>query len=169
MYREGMTEHMSLDLGVSSDKVGAVRVSFVRTAMEHIANVALQPSVDGAVAALRQLFRVEVAYATRHNATHQILEAVAGDGSSFGIADGEAIPREDTYYQRILDGELLSILRDVRADPVAVAMAMTEDADVGAFASGRSSCRTALSTARFVAGATSDSYVGMRAMCGSCM
>lgn len=126
---------MSVELGIPGEKFAAVRVSFVRTAMEHIADVASQPSVDGAVAALRQLFRVEVAYATRHNATHQILEAVEGDGSSFGIADGEAIPLEDTYCQRILAGDLPSILRDVRADPVAAAMAMTEHADMGAFAS----------------------------------
>src|ERR1700719_1834655 len=108
---------MSLDSTVSSGKTGASRASFVRSAMEHIADVALQPSVSGAVAALRQLFRVEVAYATRHSATHQVLEAIEGDGESFGIADGEAIPLEDTYCQRILDGDLPSIMRDVRADP----------------------------------------------------
>jgi len=111
------------------------RASFARTAMEHIADVALQPSVNGAVAALRELFRVEVAYATRHSATHQVLEAIQGDGQSFGIAEGEAILLGATYCQRILDGDLPSILRDVRADPVAGAMRMTEVADMGAFAS----------------------------------
>ena len=103
--------------------------------MEHVADLALQPSVRGAVIALRQLFRVEVAYATRHNAAHQVLEAVEGDGQSFGIADGEAIALAETYCQRILDGDLPAIVRDVRADPIAAAMAITNAADVGAFAS----------------------------------
>jgi hypothetical protein len=87
---------MSLDSTFLGGEAGAERVSFARTAIEHIADVALQPSVRGAVAALRQLFRVEVAYATRHNATHQVLEAVEGDGGSFGITDGEAIPLADS-------------------------------------------------------------------------
>jgi HD-GYP domain-containing protein (c-di-GMP phosphodiesterase class II) len=126
---------VSLVSSVPDGNATAGRVSFVRTAIEHIADVALQPSVRGAVAALRELFRVEVAYATRHNETHQVLEAVEGDGLSFGIADGEAIPLADTYCQRILKDELPSIIRDVRAEPVANALAMTKTARVGAFAS----------------------------------
>jgi len=126
---------MSFDQSFPGGETAAGRVSFGRSAIEQIADVALQPSVRGAVAALRQLFRVEVAYATRHNATHQVLEAVEGYGESFGIADGEAIALEDTYCQRILDGDLPAILRDVRADPVAGAMAITSTADMGAFAS----------------------------------
>jgi HD-GYP domain-containing protein (c-di-GMP phosphodiesterase class II) len=126
---------MSLDSTFLGGEAGAERVSFARTAIEHIADVALQPSVRGAVAALRQLFRVEVAYATRHNATHQVLEAVEGDGGSFGIADGEAIPLADSYCQRILAGDLPSIVRDVRAEPVTSSMWITTAADIGAFAS----------------------------------
>jgi len=103
--------------------------------MERIADIGVQPSVRGTVAALRQLFRVEVAYATRHTATHQVVEAVDGDGQSFGIAAGEAISLGDTYCQRILDGDAAAILRDVRADPVAGAMAITHTGNVGAFAS----------------------------------
>jgi HD-GYP domain-containing protein (c-di-GMP phosphodiesterase class II) len=117
------------------DSTGVERVSFTRSAIDHIADLAVQPSVRGAVAALRQLLNVEVAYATRHNQTHQVLEAVEGDGESFGIADGEAIPLEDTYCRRILNGDLPSIVRDVRADPVTATMRITTAASLGAFAS----------------------------------
>jgi HD-GYP domain-containing protein (c-di-GMP phosphodiesterase class II) len=119
----------------SGCEAGAGRVSIVRSGIERAADLAAQPSVRGVVGALRQLFRVEVAYATRHSGTHQVLEAVEGYGPSFGIADGEAIPLEDSYCQRILDGELPAIVRDVRAHPVARGMAITSAADVGAFAS----------------------------------
>src|SRR5271170_8100841 len=120
---------MSFESMALRSEAGLGGVSFARTALEHVADVALQPSVRGAVAALRRLFRVEVAYSTRHNATHQVLEAVEGDGASFGIADGETIPLADTYCQSILNGDVPSMVRDVRGHPVTGAMRMTTAAD----------------------------------------
>jgi len=106
-----------------------------RVAMEQIADVAQRPSVLGAVAALRQLFRVEIAYATRHTETHQVLQAVVGDGASFGMAHGDAMALTDTLCQRIIERDLPAIVRDVRADPIAAAVPMTARAGIGAFAS----------------------------------
>ena len=103
--------------------------------LELIADVAVEPSVRGAVQALREILGVEVAYATRHTASNQILETFEGPGESFGVAEGVAIPLEATYCRRILLGELPSIISDVRAHPLAGAMPMTAAADVGAFAS----------------------------------
>ena len=46
-----------------------------------------------------------------------------------------ALPLEQTYCQRILDGRLPNLIPDVRAEDRAASMPISEAADVGAFAS----------------------------------
>jgi hypothetical protein len=107
----------------------------LRSQFELIADVSVEPSVRSALGALREILGVDVAYATRHTLSDQIFETLEGDGASFGIAEGDMLPLELTYCQRILGGELPSIMGDVARHPIAGAMPVTESAGVGAYAS----------------------------------
>lgn len=100
-----------------------------------LTEVAFNPSVDKAVAAVREFLGMDVAFATQFVGEMQVFEAVAGDGSSFGLHEGAALPSEDLYCRRVLAGELPRTLADVRGDHVAAAMPVTDAADVGAFVS----------------------------------
>jgi GAF domain-containing protein len=105
------------------------------TPLDRIAELAVEPSLRGAVEAVRQILGVEVAYATRHTATDQVLETVDGDGELLEIAEGESVPLEMSYCQRVIDGEMPPLVPDVDADPAARQVAAIGIARFGAFAS----------------------------------
>ncbi len=92
-------------------------------------------SVEAIVAAARELLDMDIAYYTRHTATEQVLQAVDGDGASFGVHAATRIALPATYCQPVLEGRLPALMPDVQAIPAAAAMPITGAADVGAFVS----------------------------------
>ncbi len=100
-----------------------------------LAEVAQHPSSERALAALREYLRLDVAYTTELHADRQVLLEVSGSGASFGLHAGLELPLAQTYCQRVLTGRLPNVIADVRADPRAASLAMTEAADIGAFVS----------------------------------
>ncbi len=103
--------------------------------LERLAAVAAQPTIERAVDCARELLDMDVAYATKFSEGHQVFQTMRGDGDSFGIHEGLEIPHEETYCRRILAGKLPGLIPDVRADPIAGEMTVTESSDVGCFAS----------------------------------
>ena len=100
-----------------------------------LGELAQHPTVDRAVEAVREFLGMDVAYATEFAGSHQLFKAFDGDGESFGVREGLAMPLEQTYCERILSGRLPNLIPDVRADDRAATLAVTEAADVGAFVS----------------------------------
>jgi hypothetical protein len=99
-----------------------------------LSDVAVQPSVERAVAAVRDFLGMDVAYATEFIDGEQRFRVVRGDGASFGMHEGLTVPLEQTYCQRVLDGRLPNLMPDVRGDERSASMAATDAADIGAFA-----------------------------------
>jgi HD-GYP domain-containing protein (c-di-GMP phosphodiesterase class II) len=97
--------------------------------------VARNPSVDSALAAVRELLGMEVSYTASITETHQVLEAVNGDVGVFPLGVGAQLPREMTYCSQVLSGRLPNIIPDVRADARTASMPITQAMNVGAFAS----------------------------------
>jgi GAF domain-containing protein len=100
-----------------------------------LSQVAQWPSVEAAVDAVLDLLGVEVACATEMTAAEQHLRVLRGDGKSFSVREGWALPLDTTLCQRVLDGRLPSINPDVRADPRAASVPATVAGDLGAFVS----------------------------------
>ncbi len=100
-----------------------------------LGELAQRPSVDSAVAAVRELLGMELAFSTRFVGGYQVIEVMRGDAESFGVHEGLAMPLEQTYCQRVLAGRLPNLIPDVRADHRAASLPITEAANVGAFAS----------------------------------
>lgn len=73
-----------------------------------VGELALRPSVERAVAAVSAFLGMDVAYATEFVDDHQVFRVLRGDGASFGVHEGLAMPLQQTYCQRVLDGRLPS-------------------------------------------------------------
>jgi putative nucleotidyltransferase with HDIG domain len=102
--------------------------------MADLDDLAIEPSVERAVAAVRDFLGMDVAYATEFVDGEQQFRVLRGDGASFGMHEGLAVPLEHTYCQRVLDGRLPNLMPDVRGDERSASLPATEVADIGAFA-----------------------------------
>jgi hypothetical protein len=75
-------------------------------------DVALRPSVEGAVAAVRDFLGMDIAYASEFvDGKARVVEV---DGDGFELRNGGEMPLEHTYCQRVLDGRLPNLMPDVR-------------------------------------------------------
>ncbi len=106
-----------------------------RLDLSTLAGLAEPPNLDVLLDTVNELLGMEIAYATLMDDEQQVFLRVRGEGASFGVADGASIPIDGTYCHHILAGRLPGLLDDVRADPLAGAMEVTETGGVGAFAS----------------------------------
>src|SRR3954454_4038885 len=104
-------------------------------AVEDLAATAGDPTLERALAAVRELLEMEVAFATEFVDTQAVLRVVHGDTASFFVAEGAALPQDQTYCHHILTGQLPNIIADVRTTPLAAEMPITEIASIGAYAS----------------------------------
>jgi len=100
-----------------------------------LSEIARNPTVSNAVEGARRLLGLDLAYATCHESTEQVVLHVEGDAEAFGVHEGLRVPLEDTYCQRIMDEELPSVIPDTLADPVAAELMGTTQAGIRAFAS----------------------------------
>ena len=100
-----------------------------------LAQVAMNPSVQAAVAAARDFLEMEVAFATEFVGDQQVLRSLSGDVESFGLHEGQSIPSSDLYCRRILDGRLPRLISDVRGHEAASLLPVTELLGIGAFVS----------------------------------
>jgi len=97
--------------------------------------VAQSPSVERALDAVREFLGMDITFVGRITATEQVYETIRGDAESFGLEEGHSMPLEETYCKRILDERLPNLIPDTRADDRAASLAVTEDGDIGAYAS----------------------------------
>jgi putative nucleotidyltransferase with HDIG domain len=84
---------------------------------------------------VREFLDMDIAYATEHLGEWQHIRRIEGDDTPSGQDPDYAIPLEETYCKRILEGELPNLIADVRANPVAAALPVTEAEGIGAFCS----------------------------------
>jgi putative nucleotidyltransferase with HDIG domain len=114
--------------------VATADVASPRRDLADLRDLAIEPSVERAVAAVRDFLGMDVAYATEFVDGQQQFRVLRGDGDSFGMHEGLAVPLEQTYCQRVLNGRLPNLMPDVRGDERTASMPATKAADIGAFA-----------------------------------
>jgi hypothetical protein len=100
-----------------------------------LGDLALSPSVERAVSAVREFLGMDIAYASEIVDGQQTFRVLRGDGEQFGVHEGMTIPLEATYCKRVLDGQLPNILPDVSVNERAAALPMLQAADVGSIVS----------------------------------
>ncbi|CAA9480926.1 MAG: hypothetical protein AVDCRST_MAG38-1994 [uncultured Solirubrobacteraceae bacterium] len=101
-----------------------------------LAQVAANPSIEAAVAAVRDFLEMEVAFASEFVGDHQVLRQISGDTESFGgVAVGASVPSSHLYCRRIIAGELPRLITDVRGHELARLVPITDMLGIGAFVS----------------------------------
>jgi response regulator RpfG family c-di-GMP phosphodiesterase len=77
---------------------------------------------------------MDVAFTAQTLDGNQVCEVLSG-ASSFGMRPGMRLPLDATYCQRVLSGRLPNIIGDVKGDDRAAGLAITAEANIGAFVS----------------------------------
>jgi signal transduction histidine kinase len=90
-------------------------------------------TIESALEAAREGLEMEIAYLAEFTDDEQIFHSLAGDLDTLDIGEGEAIPLEDTYCQRMCDGRIGNVVADVRSDPQLSTLELTRRASVGAY------------------------------------
>ena len=89
------------------------------------------------IAALLHLARrqtgMDVAMLGRIHEGHEIVDALAGDAASFGLAVGQRIPLQTTYCHLLLEGRIGNIVSDAPAHELLGDLLVTRAAGVGAY------------------------------------
>jgi EAL domain-containing protein (putative c-di-GMP-specific phosphodiesterase class I) len=90
-------------------------------------------ALERAVALVQRHLGLDAVFVAELTAQALEYRAVAGDAAAFGISVGAAMPRAETYCQRLVDGAIPRLIRDTSADARVAALPGTKDAHVGAY------------------------------------
>src|SRR5688572_682440 len=82
----------------------------------------------------REFLGMDVGYFTQFKGGEQTYRALAGDAASFGMAEDEGYPLDGTYCQRMVLGDIPSIVTDTSANKEVADLALTELGRIGAYA-----------------------------------
>lgn len=63
----------------------------------------------------------------------QIFRTVAGDGSSFGLVEGMAVPRVGTYCQAMIEGRIDRVVADIAAEAAVADLDVTAAGRIGSY------------------------------------
>jgi HD-GYP domain-containing protein (c-di-GMP phosphodiesterase class II) len=129
------SERPGAQAAASTDDVRAIAPSKQEAGIDGLAALANQPTVENAVAAVREFLGMEMAFTSEFDDEHQVLRVLCGDAESFYASEGLALPLEHTYCRRVLDGRLPNLIPDTRADERAAELPGTTMAGIGAYVS----------------------------------
>src|SRR3954447_26110333 len=90
-------------------------------------------TIESALDAAREGLEMEIAYLAEFTDDEQIFHSLTGQADSFGIAQGEVIPLEDSFCQRMCDGTVPNVVKDVQHDEHLGGLALAQRGDVGTY------------------------------------
>lgn len=102
----------------------------VKSPMDRLAQVALeQPEhmVARALDTAREMLDMEVAYLTEITPAEQRFVAASGPAADVGCAGGTAIPLQDSYCEKLLDGRIGNIVVDTTTEPAIAQVPLTAE------------------------------------------
>lgn len=89
--------------------------------------------VRHALSTAREYLDMEVGFVVEFVEGREVVQAIDGDGESFGLEMIEGIPLVAEYCRRLVDGRLPSIVADAASDPAVGDLETTSSAGVGSF------------------------------------
>jgi response regulator RpfG family c-di-GMP phosphodiesterase len=89
--------------------------------------------VEGALATVRELLGMDVAYLAEFRDGRQLLREIEGDAASFGFEHDSGPLLDGTYCVQMTRGELPNVISDTTADSRVTGLAITRDAGIGAY------------------------------------
>jgi len=83
--------------------------------------------VERALAAARDRLGMDASYVTTIDPRDQTIHAIVGEPDIVNTYTGVVMPVEQTFCQRMLDGEIPNVVPDTRADPAMRELAATRE------------------------------------------
>jgi hypothetical protein len=83
--------------------------------------------------AAREHLGMDVSYCCLFSADEQVVRRTYGEAVSFGVERGTAVPRRDTYCQRVVDGRLPNLITDAQHDTRLADLPRTKDSNIGSY------------------------------------
>ena len=80
-------------------------------------NQSAECNVRGLLQAAREQLCVDIAYFTKFSEGAEHIDVLAGDSSPFAFGEGSAIPLDDTYCRRMIEGTAPNIVPDTAREP----------------------------------------------------
>jgi GAF domain-containing protein len=107
------------DTGSSAhaDYVASLQRADLVRALNQIEAAEESDAVAQALTAARDHLGMDVAYITTMDGRHQTIDAVVGGIEGVPLIQGAAIPIEQTYCMRMLNGDAPNLIPDTRAEP----------------------------------------------------
>jgi GAF domain-containing protein len=75
------------------------------------------PAIDEALAVVREVLGMDVAYLSSIDGEQQEILGVTGDGEAIEIRPGRVVPLADTYCDRMLNGRIGNLVADASEEP----------------------------------------------------
>lgn len=83
--------------------------------------------------AAREQLQMDVTFLAQFAAETEVFRAVAGDSTSFGLAEGAAVARVGTYCQAMIDGRVGNVIPDAAAEPAVADLQVTSSGRIGRY------------------------------------
>ena len=93
----------------------------------------LAPSIDRLLALGREQLGLTVVAVGQFQDGIEVLRHLSGDGEPFGLRAGAAVPLEDTYCQRVVDGSIPPVICDTAREARVRDLDITRTAGIGAY------------------------------------
>lgn len=91
-------------------------------------------SIEKALCAARELLSMEIAWVAEFRAGKKIFRALEGDGRSFGFSEGDEMPLDCSYCQRVVAGVAPNVIPDTASEPAVCDLDVTLSSRIGAYA-----------------------------------
>ena len=89
--------------------------------------------IGSVVAAAKDHLAADISFLAEFEGGQKLIRRAAGDGASCGLVEGTALPLEETYCFRMVNGELPNVVGDARNDPRVKDLAITTQLKIGAY------------------------------------
>lgn len=89
--------------------------------------------LDQLVRAANEQLGMDLAYMVEFVEKNEVFRKLAGDKRSFGFEEEMAIPLAESYCQRLVQGDLPSIVANTTDDQIVRDLPITKQADIGAY------------------------------------
>lgn len=90
-------------------------------------------SIEKALCAARELLSMDIAWVAEFRHGKKIFRSVEGDGQSFGFCEGQEMPLDCTYCQRVVDGLAPSVIPDTASEPAVRDLDVTVSSRIGSY------------------------------------
>jgi response regulator RpfG family c-di-GMP phosphodiesterase len=103
------------------------------SAVSKLAAQAAHETIEGILATAREMLEMDMAYVAEFADGRQVMRYVEGDGSSFGAAEGSSLSLDETYCQRMVNGDIPNVITDTESDGRVACLTVTGDAGIGSY------------------------------------